>query len=114
MRVRVSAPVTRIPHFGALITENQLLVGAGLVLIFTPGSGASYLVVCRNVSAGGQIIRVGSVPSFIAPVRGLALYPSTALPPGGGDSLTYDLFGGALYAIANGAGGLLDVSVWSS
>ena len=96
--------VYRKAPYVTIVTEGQITIGAVLVaLTGVIVSGSNYLVIARNTSAGGQLIRIGNAPNF-APVAGMLLTV--------GDNITLEEIAIAQSAIANGAGGTLDVIIY--
>jgi hypothetical protein len=113
MKITLSAPsavigrqITRESPYSFDAIEAQVAVGLVMVNLFTPAFGTaiagSYRIYLINRSLGGEIIRIGTFPSF-APARGLSLNV--------GDAQMYDNVWIVLNAIANGAGGLLDIQI---
>lgn len=98
-------PVKSVPYI--LISELQLTVDLVLVpvvnvLVNTPGSYTIYFV---NRSAGGQTVRIGTAPSFVAgAIAGISLLAT--------DTWMLWNVGRSIFAISDIAGALLDVSVW--
>ena len=87
-----------------VLNEAQLTIGVVLVAIAAPPAFQSYSYTLINRSAGGQIIRVGVAPSFVAgAIAGISLRPNEAY--------IISSRGSALNAIADGAGALLDCEI---
>lgn len=115
MRVRKTTALPTVSGGGAIPVKEVAYDDVGLRAQQTIGVAAVFLggtavfktrVTVRNVSTAGQIIRIGdSAVSFGAPPFGVSLYP--------GDSAMVDNFESqpdfTLWAIADAAGGLLDV-----
>ena len=100
-------PVSRSDPYKTLVTEFQLPVNAApLVAVLAAVAATTYLVVLRNSSAGGQMIRIGTAPDFGAPIAGLMLAP--------GDIVIFDSYDADINAIADGAGALLDTFIYST
>ncbi len=93
-----------IRPYSVLVTETAVSVGLVLVLIATLSSLFNHVVFFRNSSTGGQNIRVGTTgPAFST--AGFLLQPNDAIVM---DALQTV----ALRAIADAAGGLLDVVIY--
>ena len=111
MRVTLSAPTVSIgrvisremPYY--IVSEAQAAVGLALVplLAITAPISGSYTLYMVNRSVGGQSIRIGAAPSF-APAAGIMLLAT--------DDWTLWNITSSIFAIADGAGALLDVSIW--
>jgi len=103
MKFSLSPPTTApMPQAFQISYDTQLTVNAALVAV-----AAGYnLLILKNVSAGGQLIRIGPAPSFIAPIHGLLLNVNDVAVL---DCVAYV----ATFAIANGAGGLLDILAYA-
>jgi hypothetical protein len=99
-------PVYRISPASQLASETQLTVGAALINVLTVAPDKTYIVVFRNESTGGQIIRYGIAPSFGAPAKGTLMNP--------GDVIILDNIAISFNVIANGAGALFGVSIYST
>lgn len=95
----------RLAPFTTEVFAGQVAVGLVLVPILIPVPGFTYLVIMRNTSAGGQLIRFGVAPTFIGNL-GFLLNPN--------DVVTLDFWGPTVNAIANGAGGTLEAGIWST
>lgn len=96
---------SRLAPFVTEVFAGQVLVGLIAVPILVPVAGLTYLVLMRNTSAGGQNIRFGGAPSFIG-LTGFLLAPN--------DVVTLDFWGPIVNAIADAAGGTLEVGIWST
>jgi len=99
--------VFRQAPYSVLITEFQVPVAitpAAPTLLFLPLAGFSYLIILRNSSPAAQTIRVGLVPSYVAPIAGMILLP--------GDNIAIENMFTAFYALGSAAGAVLDESIW--
>lgn len=96
----IGMPVEEAPW--SFIADDQVTVGAAAGNVFPAlGAGQSqYMAELRNVSTGGQSIRVGSAPKFTATVGGVLLMP--------GDGIMFSDVKLQMKGIASAAGGLLD------
>jgi len=108
-------PVRTVPY-DVLRTEDQIAVATtGTVLYISnlnfsaTGIQQAAMIVLRNASAGGQLIRVGLVPDFVGP-KGILLPP-----PGTGNALenTFTLapVSGQWVATADMAGAVMDILI---
>ena len=91
---------TLVRPYTVLVAETQLTISDAAVTVVLAAGAFSYLVQLKNTSAGGQVIRVGAVPTFAVTPKGIPLDP--------GDYLTWYGLGVSLAAIASVAGGLLE------
>lgn len=114
MRIRKTGPdlgsaisptnVFQVPYDKALTAfDSQIAVPTALPAGIIYNGTLAALVSVRNVSAGGQIIRVGGQVEFAPAVMGITLYP--------GDGFTWENVAVALLCLANAAGALLDCDV---
>lgn len=98
------AQVVRIAPYDTVVQEARLAVGVAAVNVLTVAAGFDYVVIVRNVSTAGQIIRVGNAPLFGGAPAGVTLNP--------GDTVSFDFIRVSIDAIADAAGGLLDRLIW--
>lgn len=94
--------------YNAMSTDVQKTVNTTPIVFLAGAALLNHLLIVSNVSTSGQTIRIGdALVSFGAPVAGAALYP--------GDSFEIDGFAtgglgfGGFFAVADAAGGLLDI-----
>lgn len=91
--------------YTVLVAESQLTISnVGLTAIFASVASKAFSVSMRNVSTGGQTIRIGLAPSYAGGLEaGMILNVN--------DVWLIDGFDVSLNAIASGAGALLAVFV---
>lgn len=103
MKFALSSPTTEpMPQAFQSSFDTQLAVGLALVAV----AAGFNLLILKNVSAGGQLIRIGPAPSFGAPIHGLLLNVNDVAVL---DGVAYV----ATFAIANGVGGALDILAYA-
>ncbi len=94
---------SEIPY--TLVDEAQRTVGAVLLALNTPVVNTEQMMIlCNRSAAGANNIRVGVAPAFGPPAFGFLLEP--------GDAITIPDTQQAHFAIADGAGRLLDILIY--
>jgi hypothetical protein len=88
--------------------DQRQTVGVAPVVLGLAPTPTGKMLLLRNTSAAGQSIRVGIAPLFGAFASGMLLYP--------GDAYSVDNVTGLpqLSAVADAAGGLLEISSWET
>lgn len=104
--VAAGTSASSILAFATIAGETDLTVNLVLVNVaLLPAAGHFRLVQMVNISTAGQRIRVGGAPAFGPPGVG------TLLLPGQGVSWVIGQLASGINAIADVAGGLLNVEV---